>query len=777
MAITRITLISNAITFSILASHTSFGTESLAPSPTPSKEPLGGTWANTRSSLTTTPSFPTTSLMLATVTPASLIISQASKNATPSPKPSIKVTTATAVPSISSQASPVDVCPSQCACTRCEDVFDSQAIRCLGQNLEVVAFYQVSRAACYINASFANITSLNSSTLRTFQWLHHLHVPFNNISRVVNGTFQGMPTLRTLYLDHNKISTIEVGAFNGLKNLLILNLDYNQIVDLHQGSFKGLDSLQQLGLRYNRLKKWDSFLVYDAPKLIYLFIIGNSDFKLKKVLLRNTTIQEIDQAWLDGKCKQCNLIRQNVSISYLYPKEECQYIPDEVMPIVREIHSRLVVFEGRCKGGVKCEIVATSLSKITSGIKDSCWEVLYNTRYLEYVLATITIVVNALVVIATISIRFLRKKVTFALIGHMAFCDVMIGVYGVVVAYGHGMVLDKNSVFRDFRFRICPFIRTVFTLGQFMEVATSLLVTLDRYLAIVFVMKLGVRLKPRLAAGCVLLFWVVAAAMSALQQVFDKSVISDNLMCVLVRDFQHSVTFFFSQGIMIMQVFLYVVVIAMYVHIYVYVRRSQRNAGVQRESKLARRVGIIVLTNLLFFVIPNATVFIVTTGNLYFETNAVANSMIRRWLPPVCILLNASLNPFLFAYRNDTFKDAVRSRLGMVAPRAAQAKPPAPVHKIKVNNKVNMALEDDGEVKAPKDSKPSAANQSLPTSETKTTSTLNATSDKSKVGKESVEILEKLSNSIATDSPGLTQDILSCAKAFNRLNNEVDERL
>ncbi|EDO30136.1 predicted protein [Nematostella vectensis] len=288
MAITRITLISNAITFSILASHTSFGTESLAPSPTPSKEPLGGTWANTRSSLTTTPSFPTTSLMLAPVTTASLIISQATKNATSSPTPSIKVTSATAVPRISSQASPVDVCPSQCACTRCEDDFDSQAIRCLGQNLEVVAFYEVSRAACYINASFANITSLNSSTLRTFKWLHHLHVPFNNISRVVNGTFQGMPTLRTLYLDHNKISTIELGAFNGLKNLLILNLDYNQIVDLHQGSFKGLDSLQQLNASFANITSLNSSTLRTFKWLHHLCLTNSSCF-----LATSTTIKSL----------------------------------------------------------------------------------------------------------------------------------------------------------------------------------------------------------------------------------------------------------------------------------------------------------------------------------------------------------------------------------------------------------------------------------------------------------------------------------------------------
>ncbi|XP_032241992.1 follicle-stimulating hormone receptor isoform X2 [Nematostella vectensis] len=619
-------------------------------SSTPTVTPASGTTSQISTSQVLSPATVSGPILTSTVSPAL---------ATPSP-----VTLTTGPPS------PSGSCPSECVCSVCKIFPGSHALKCTVQDFDQFKpSYKLDNftEACSLDFSKGNISHLGRETFRNFTALQELNLSYNNITRIRNRTFTNGSSLTTLSLDHNTITIVDVGAFYGLQSLLRLNLDYNNLVTLDQGCFAGLTSLRYLSIRYNKLKKWDAWLVYDAPHVTQLFIKGNKAYKITKQLLRNTTIQAIDEATISETCKQCKLDRVNVTLQDLMPKDTCQYLPDYILPVLYEKHAKYVLFEGECSGQKVCKIIATSMSKITQATRNYCWEILYDIRYFEFALGAFTIATNIIVVIATVSVKSLRTSTAFMLIGHMAMCDALIGIYIIGVAKGHGLLLDKPSVFRTYRYEQCPYYRSIYTLGQFMEVATSVLVTLERYLAIVFVMKRWVRMTSLVAAACLLGFWAIAATLASLMQVFDREVITDDLMCVLVRNFSHSEKLFFSQGTMLSQVLLYLLVIVMYVHIFVYVRRSQRNAGVQRESKLASRIGGLVLTNLLFFVVPNTVVFIVTTGTIYFETNAVANSMLRRWLPPICIVLNACMNPFLFAYRNDVFKTALKKQLGLVS--------------------------------------------------------------------------------------------------------------
>jgi hypothetical protein len=318
-----------------------------------------------------------------------------------------------------------------------------------------------------------------------------------------------------------------------------------------------------------------------------------------------------------------------------------------------------VLFEGPCKGNKICEFPLTSFSALKKVWKNKCWELTLKTRYFEYVLAVVAIAANIIVVIVIASSKSLRETTAFLLVAHMALCDVFIGIYGVGVAHGHRLSGD-SKIFRHWRYTICPYYRSLFAMSQFMEVATSFLITIERYFAIVFCMKPLVRLQ-RLGAACLLaFFWAVAATLCALIHTIDSKKITDNYMCMLIRDFKSSSSLHVSQLAMLVMAAIYFIVIGLYVHIYIFVKRSRRNTGVQRESKLAKRIGLVILSNFIFFVVPNVIMVTMSAGSFYFNISAVANSSIRRWFPPICLVFNACINPVLFAFRNDKFHNTMK---------------------------------------------------------------------------------------------------------------------
>ena len=88
--------------------------------------------------------------------------------------------------------------------------------------------------------------------------------------------------------------------------------------------------------------------------------------------------------------------------------------------------------------------------------------------------------------------------------------------------------------------------------------------------------------------------------------------------------------------------------------------------GVKRESALAKRIAILVGSNLVFFLTPVLTMsvwsLLLTTG---IEIPIYSNSVIQQWVPVYCLSINACLNPLVHAFRNDKFKNALKSNLSL----------------------------------------------------------------------------------------------------------------
>ena len=100
-------------------------------------------------------------------------------------------------------------------------------------------------------------------------------------------------------------------------------------------------------------------------------------------------------------------------------------------------------------------------------------------------------------------------------------------------------------------------------------------------------------------------------------QYFDHTpLIKDNFMCVLVKNLKLSKRILATQILMVFYVGVYVTVIGMYMHIYFSVRKSAQRASNKRETSLAKRISIIVFSNMIFYAVPNLLIVVYTAANI-----------------------------------------------------------------------------------------------------------------------------------------------------------------
>ena len=337
-----------------------------------------------------------------------------------------------------------------------------------------------------------------------------------------------------------------------------------------------------------------------------------------------------------------------------------------------DIHRNPVVIQvernrTRCPSGQNC-VVVVNRTKIVTTRFNVCWEIINKLRPLLFALGTIAIVSNTIVVGTVLRVKSLRKCSPFLLVSHMSFCDILIGVYALGMAFAHSQNYQEFNAWKKI---YCPGFRSLFILAEVVGGLTSLLTTTERYFAIVFCMKPDMRLGRRAIFAALVLFWIAGASSVTLVQLLDaRSSQRIGQMCLITRNSNKISTLFVNEVILLFLVFVYLMVVGLYLHIFIVVRRSARNLGVLRESKLAKRISSIVLSSFVFFAVPNMTLawFILQGGGVFEDMRL--NRIILWWLPPVCLVVNACLNPCLFAFKNDKFITALgkvtRSPLGRI---------------------------------------------------------------------------------------------------------------
>ena len=295
-----------------------------------------------------------------------------------------------------------------------------------------------------------------------------------------------------------------------------------------------------------------------------------------------------------------------------------------------------------------------------------------NLFYASYAMGTIAILLNLIIFLTVLSSRTLRKSTAMLLIANMALCDLLTGIYSVLIG-------DLNIFHYLSKHRpgeklligggvLCRVATAIFTSSQCVAAVTSLLLTVEKYCSIVHCMNPVHRLSKKVAAFLILLFWLLSLgyALAPMFGVVDLF-FSATLMCSVPVG-KSTEMFLVNFGILMA---LYIANVPLYVGIFQFVHRSDAHLGIRRETAILRKIALVVGTNFVLLLTPMILVItLVPVKNIHKFIDLSSNDRDNKllfvfgfWFPSACFGLNACINPLLCAFRQGRFVKQIRRAL------------------------------------------------------------------------------------------------------------------
>ena len=214
------------------------------------------------------------------------------------------------------------------------------------------------------------------------------------------------------------------------------------------------------------------------------------------------------------------------------------------------------------------------------------------------------------------------------------------------------------------------------------QVFGSFVITLEKFLKIVFAMKPDIRIGRRGVFLSLFLFCSLSVTFAVLPA-FDVARMSyvgfmingirptDKRIRVNGKD---KILVGIAAGVEIVVIIIQLASFVLYVPIFIVAKRSGANVGIKREAAIAKKIALLVFTNLIFFTLPVVLGFF---GEKLLR-DVVLNQALYTWqhhslttaqwlifvlsvLPVLCVSINSILNPFLLALRHPKIKRELKT--------------------------------------------------------------------------------------------------------------------
>ena len=437
-------------------------------------------------------------------------------------------------------------------------------------------------------------------------------------------------------------------------------------------------------LGHNDVHLWDRNLTSDLA-LEHLDLTNNFDFSPDRSLLRLKRLKEIVGVTWCQFCKNCtvaNMEHLPANSSRKKRNQEClrrlakfdflnlTHSNDDPKTFVKNGY----LPECLCKKDSECEFrqIVMPYFKHSQTLPQRLF-------YFEYALGPLTIILNIVIILVILFSRNLRQVPSFILIINMAVGDVLVGIYSVWVA--HVNITNIHEILEEIMWagrELRPTTGPIFIAVQLITVFISLLLTIERYMVIVYCMKPNKRLHKETVLWLVGVAWSLVLVFATLP-VFGVGGLHYNIKraCTpmsLGTEYKEE-TSAILLGFLVLILVLYTVNIPPYIHIFLFVKRSTLSAGwgVKRDVRMAARIAVLILVKFLFFAVPIILILVsslyATYGDNPFEfggdifKSTTYKVVIGQWLPVTCLCINSFLDPFLYAYRNGQFQKRLKKRL------------------------------------------------------------------------------------------------------------------
>lgn len=290
-----------------------------------------------------------------------------------------------------------------------------------------------------------------------------------------------------------------------------------------------------------------------------------------------------------------------------------------------------------------------------------CWDKMNQTSVFLYVLATVAITLNLTVVMVTARSKVLRDNVAQFLVSNVAMGDMFMALYLVLITATRASVTYREMM-ELLHTPFCYFVGFVSMMSQGISAFSSFIVSTERYLAVVYCMYPNIRIFPHVAKGCLAVIVFISFVFSILPFTVLRGVYVPDSHCTPVSEPTSGAIEYmtFPGGLVIIA---YFSTLPMYAHMYKSVRSSSQMLGIQREGKVARKIALIVFSNMAFFLLPLLFLTFVNYTALGDIFTMVEKGIFWKTFMYYSFAMNACLNPILFAFRNGKFRQEMKRQL------------------------------------------------------------------------------------------------------------------
>ncbi|EDO36077.1 predicted protein [Nematostella vectensis] len=449
-------------------------------------------------------------------------------------------------------------------------------------------------------------------------------------------------------------------------NLVTLILSNNEIIAIDENAFQGLTSLRNLSLSHNDFESWDSTAIPKHLKFLESLDMSGNDWIPSSEVLRMRSLSTIrGVSW--GQCSDCELTRNvnQTQLDRLLTLEDLEWVPGYACRA--RIHTYSAQVKRFAKEGFYPSCLVEGSECFAAEVKvraDSpCRDVNTKVLTLEYVFGPVALVLNLVVVVTTACSRRLRRNIAMVLVSNLAFGDLLNGIHAIAVAVVHH-IYDYAGT-RKFADTKCDYIGPLWMLGQAISVSCSLVLTYERYRSVVNSVKVKVKSKMKMKTARISIFvcwvWSFAAAFLPLAGIGMYSIGTFCIPIYPVRSIPHQ--FWYSVVVTLIAATMYIVTFPLYIRLYLYVKRSSNRIGSKTDVALAKRIFVLVMSNMFFFLLPIMISLAWSVLSRHQVMSRVVAEVLTSSFCLICLTVNSCLNPVLYALRNRTFIKELRRML------------------------------------------------------------------------------------------------------------------
>ncbi|XP_056150008.1 thyrotropin receptor [Lampris incognitus] len=275
-------------------------------------------------------------------------------------------------------------------------------------------------------------------------------------------------------------------------------------------------------------------------------------------------------------------------------------------------------------------------------------------------------VLGNVVVLLVLLTSHYKLSVSRFLMCHLAFADLCMGIYLLLIAS-----VDLHTQAEYFNHAIdwqtgpgCGLAGFFTVFASELSVYTLTVITLERWYAITFAMRLDRKLRLPHAAAVMLGGWILCLLLALLPLVGVSSY--QRVSICLPMDTQSTVAQIYIISVLILNILAFVIICACYIKIYCAVHNPHYRSG-SKDTNIAKRMAILIFTD---FLCMAPISFYAMSAVLDRPLITVSNSKI---LLVLFYPLNSCANPFLYAiftkaFRGDVF--ILLSKVGLCQRRA-----------------------------------------------------------------------------------------------------------